>query len=292
MLESIDRNTRVIVQGITGREAMVFTKDMVEYGTNVVGGVTPGKGGVEVHGIPVYDSVSEIDADVSVISVPPAFAKDAVMEASDAGIDLAVLITERIPRKDVCEMLEFCEKQDTRVIGPNSLGLIKPQEVKLGMIGGDLRATQRSYIPGNVAIISRSGGMTTEIANLLTQNGMGQSVCISIGGDPMVGTTFLEALRELEHDKKTRAFVLFCEPGGYQEEQVAEYIIEEGFSKPVVAFIAGKFVDSLPGRRFGHAGVIVHGRKGSVEEKRRLLEKAGVHVCEMLSEIPVILEEF
>lgn len=290
MLGSIDRSTKVIVQGITGREAMVFTKDMVEYGTNVVGGVTPGKGGSEIHEIPVYDSVSEINADVSVVSVPPAFAKDAVMEASDAGIGLIILITERIPRKDVCEMLEFCERNNTMVIGPNSLGLIKPGKVKLGMIGGDVRATDRSYTPGRVAIISRSGGMTTEIANLLTKNGIGQSVCISIGGDPMVGTTFLEAMKELEKDKDTEAFVLFCEPGGYQEEQVAEYLMERGFSKPVVAFIAGKFVDSLPGRRFGHAGVIVHGKRGSVEEKKRMLERAGVHVCEMLSEIPEVVE--
>jgi succinyl-CoA synthetase alpha subunit len=294
MLRELNSRTKVIVQGITGREAMVFTKDMLDYGTNVVGGVTPGKGGMKVHGLPVYDGVNEIDAEVSVISVPPAFAKDAVMEAIEAGIKLVVLVTERIPRKDVAEILEFNREmgEETKIVGPNSLGVIKPERVKVGMIGGSIEATRKAYTKGNVAILSRSGGMTTELASLLTQQDIGQSICVSIGGDPMVGTTFQDAIIELEKDKDTKGFLLFCEPGGLQEELLAEYIIERGISKPVCAFIAGKFVDSLPGRRFGHAGVIVHGKKGSVEEKKRLFEQAGVIVCETLSKIPEVVEEF
>jgi succinyl-CoA synthetase alpha subunit len=219
-----DQNVRVIVQGITGREASTFTKDMMDYGTHVVAGVTPGKLGQTVHGVAVYDTVrqalKEHPAEASVISVPPALVKDAVIEALDNGIKLVVVISERVPRKDTIEFLEIANENNARVIGPNTLGLISPEKIKLGMAGGPVGDVKKAYMPGCVGIASRSGGMTTEVANLLTANGIGQSTCIGIGGDPVVGSNFLDLIPLFENDPETKVVVLFSEPGGVIEEKL------------------------------------------------------------------------
>jgi len=265
-----DKNLKVIIQGITGREAASFTKDMLDYGTQVVAGCTPGKQGQKVHGVPVYDTVcqavAEHPASASVISVPPALAKGAAFEALDNGLELIIIVTERVPRRDVVEILEMARQNDARVIGPNTLGLICPHEIKLGMAGGPVEDVKKSYMPGPVGIASRSGGMTTEIANLLTTNGIGQSTCVAIGGDPIVGSNFLELIPMFDADPHTKAVVLFCEPGG---------VIEE----------------SLAGVRFGHAATIVEGDKGSARIKRETFLKAGIHVADKFSDIVIILKK-
>jgi succinyl-CoA synthetase alpha subunit len=291
-----DQNVRVIVQGITGREAASFAKDMMDYGTRVVAGVTPGKQGQEVHGVPVYDTVRgavrEQPAEASVISVPPAMVKGAALEALDNGIKLLVIITERIPRRDVIEFLEAASEKGARVIGPNTLGLISPHTVKLGMAGGPVEDVKKAYMPGPVGIASRSGGMTTEIANLLSTHGIGQSTCVGVGGDPVVGSNFLDLIPLFDEDPDTKAVVLFCEPGGVIEENLAELVGEKKISIPIVAFIAGRFVDSMPGVRFGHAATIVEGEKGSAKGKIESLEKAGIQVVESFSDIVPILRDF
>ena len=221
-----DEHTRVIVQGITGREATSFTKDMIDYGTKVVAGITPGKGGQRVHGIPVYDTIRqalrEHPAEAAVISVPPALVKGAVLEALENGITLAVVVSERVPRKDTIEFLEVAKARNARVIGPNTLGLISPGKVRLGMAGGPAADVRKAYMPGPVGIASRSGGMTTEIANLLTTRGIGQSTCIGIGGDPVVGSNFLDLIPLFDRDPETKVVVLFSEPGGVIEEKLSE----------------------------------------------------------------------
>lgn len=284
-----DENTQIIVQGITGREAASFTRDSLDYGTKIVAGVTPGKGGIQIHGVPVYDTVRqalfEHPADASVISVPPAFAKDAAFEALMNGIRLLVIVTERIPRRDVAEILSLTREKRARVIGPNSLGLISPERTKLGMIGGPAKDVKKAYMPGPVGIVSRSGGMTTEIANLLTQHGIGQSTAISIGGDPLIGTTYEDLVPLFERDPETRAIVVFAEPGGSAEEALADYVMAHSISLPIVAFVAGRFVDEISGLRFGHAAVIVEGKKGSTAEKVRLFKEAGIAIAEEFYEI-------
>jgi succinyl-CoA synthetase alpha subunit len=284
-----DRNTRVIVQGITGREAASFTSDMIDYGSKVVAGVTPGKGGWEVHGVPVYDSVrqaiSQHPANTSIISVPPAGVKGAAFEALDAGIKLIVIVTERVPRRDVIEIIEYAREVETRIIGPNSLGLICPHTVKVGMAGGPRRDVKKAYAPGPVGIISRSGGMTTEIANLLTTHGIGQSTCVSIGGDPVVGSGFCDLIPLFEKDPETHGVVIFCEPGGTGEERLADYVFDHRPSLPIVAFVAGQFADAMPGVRFGHAGAIVEGDRGSTKSKIEKFRRSGIHVAEKFSDI-------
>lgn len=291
-----DQRTRVLVQGITGREAASFTKDMLDYGTKVAAGVTPGKQGQHIHGIPVYDTVCralrEHPADASVISVPPALVKEAALEALDNGIKLLVVITERVPRKDVIEFLEVAREKKARVIGPNTLGLISPEIVKLGMAGGPVGDVKKAYMPGYVGIASRSGGMTTEIANLLTTNGIGQSTCISIGGDPVVGSNFLELIPLFDEDPETKAVVLFCEPGGIIEERLSGLVTAQKISVPIVAFIAGRFVDTMPGVRFGHAATIVEGERGTAKGKIEAFKKAGIQVAETFSDIVPILKEY
>jgi len=288
-----DQDTKVIIQGITGREAASFTKDMLDYGTRVVAGVTPGKQGQEVHGVPVYDTVrgalKEHLVDASVISVPPGMVKGAVLEAVENHIKLLVVVSERVPRKDVIEFLEAAREQDTRVIGPNTLGIISPERVKLGMAGGPVEDVKKAYTPGNVGIASRSGGMTTEIANLLTTHGIGQSTCIGIGGDPVVGSNFLDLIPLFDQDPETKAVVLFCEPGGIIEESLAERVISQKIALPIIAFIAGRFVDDMPGVRFGHAATIVEGNKGTAKGKIESFKKAGIHVAESFSDIVKIL---
>ena len=290
-----DKNLKVIIQGITGREAASFTKDMMDYGTQVVAGCTPGKQGQNVHGIPVYDTVrqavAEHPAGASVISVPPALVKGAAFEALDNGLELIIIVTERVPRRDVVEILEVARQNGARVIGPNTLGLICPHEVKLGMAGGPVADVKKSYMPGSVGIASRSGGMTTEIANLLTTNGIGQSTCVAIGGDPIVGANFLELIPMFDADPHTKAVVLFCEPGGVIEESLAAMVVERNIKLPIVAFLAGRFVDDMPGVRFGHAATIVEGDKGSARGKREAFLKAGIHVADKFSDIVVILKK-
>jgi succinyl-CoA synthetase alpha subunit len=290
-----DQDTKVIIQGITGREAASFTKDMLDYGTQVVAGVTPGKQGQAVHGVPVYDTVrgalKEHPVDASVISVPPGMVKGAVLEAVENHIKLLVVVSERVPRKDVIEFLEAAREQDARVIGPNTLGIISPERVKLGMAGGPVEDVKKAYTPGNVGIASRSGGMTTEIANLLTTNGIGQSTCIGIGGDPVVGSNFLDLIPLFDQDLETKAVVLFCEPGGIIEESLAELVISQKIALPIIAFIAGRFVDDMPGVRFGHAATIVEGDKGTAKGKIESFKKAGIHVAESFSDIVTILRE-
>lgn len=291
-----DQNTRVVIQGITGREATTFTKDMVDYGTRVVAGVTPGKKGQQVHGIPVFDTVrqalKEHPAEASVISVPPALVKGAVLEALDNGIGLIVVVSERVPRKDTLAFLEAARENNARVIGPNTLGLISPQILKLGMAGGPVEDVRKAYMPGPVGVASRSGGMTTEIANLLTTNGIGQSTCIGVGGDPVVGSNFLDLIPLFAKDPETKVVVLFCEPGGIIEEKLAEQVLAENIALPIVAFIAGRFVDDMPGVRFGHAATIVEGGRGTTRGKIAMFQKAGIRVAESFSDIVKITKEY
>ena len=284
-----DQNTRVIVQGITGREAASFSKDMLDYGTKVVAGVTPGKQGQQVHGLTVYDTVRgalrDHPAEASVISVPPVMVKGAALEALENGIQFLVIVTERVPRKDVIEVLEVARERNVRVIGPNTLGLISPEVVKLGMAGGPAEDVKKAYMPGHVGIASRSGGMTTEIANLLTTHSIGQSTCIGVGGDPVVGSNFLDLIPLFDQDPETKAVVIFCEPGGVIEESLADLVISQKITMPIVAFIAGRFVDSMPGIRFGHAATIVEGERGTARGKVESFQKSGIRVAESFSDI-------
>jgi len=287
-------NTRIVVQGITGREAVTFTKDMIDYGTRVVAGVTPGKGGQAVHGVPVFDTVHqavrEYSAEASVISVPPAMVKGAALEALSNGIKLLVIVAERVPQRDTVEVLEVARADGAVVIGPNSLGMINPHTVKIGMAGGPVENLKKAYMPGPVGIASRSGGMTTEVANLLTTHGIGQSTCISIGGDPVVGSNFLDLVPLFDKDPDTKAIVLFCEPGGVIEERLSDMVLSEEIRTPIVAFVAGRFVDTMPGVRFGHAATIVEGTRGTAAGKIERFQKAGIHVAEALNDIVSILE--
>jgi succinyl-CoA synthetase alpha subunit len=291
-----DEHTRVIVQGITGREATSFTKDMIDYGTQVVAGITPGKGGQRVHGIPVYDTVRQAlrdhPAEATVISVPPALVKEAVIEAIECGITLAVVVSERVPRKDTIEFLEVARSCNARVIGPNTLGLISPGKVRLGMAGGPAADVRKAYTPGPVGIASRSGGMTTEIANLLTTRGIGQSTCIGIGGDPVVGSNFLDLIPLFALDPDTKVVVLFSEPGGVVEEKLSELVMAAPIKVPIIGFIAGRFVDDMPGVRFGHAATIVEGTRGSTKSKIEMFRKAGIHVAESFSDIADIARRY
>src|SRR5918998_2921206 len=267
-----------IVQGITGREAVNLTRECLDYGSKIAGGVTPGRKGREVHGVPVFDTVGQVVEhnggrvpDGSVVTVPPAFTKDAVLEAIDAGIGLIVIVTERIPRADVAQMVEAADARGARIIGPNCLGLVAPGVAKMGGIGGPARNTQQAYQPGPVGVMSRSGGMTTEISSTLTAAGLGVSTAISIGGDAIIGSTYAELMPLFEADPQTRAIVIYTEPGGRMEAQLAAY----GPKLPVVAFMAGRFMDEMPGMSFGHAGTIVEGKEDTAAEKIARLEAAG-----------------
>ncbi len=282
-------NTKIIIQGITGREATTFTKDLLDYGSDVVAGITPGKGGWEVYGVPVFDTVKQAvekaPADASIISVPPAMVKGAAFEAIDNGIKLVVIVTERVPRIDVVHIVAFARQNGATVIGPNSLGLISPHKTKVGMVGGRADDVKKAYCEGNVGIISRSGGMTTEIANLLTLNGIGQSTCISIGGDAIVGSNYLDLVPLFAGDEQTKAVVIFCEPGGNVEESLAEMVVREKIDLPIVAFVAGRFADEMPGVRFGHAAAIVEGNKGTTKGKIEKFKAAGIMVAEEFKDI-------
>jgi succinyl-CoA synthetase alpha subunit len=243
----------------------------------------------------VYDTVAAaVQAtmcDATIISVPPAFVLDAAREALDNGIRLLVIITERVPRRDVVILLELALRAGARVIGPNSLGVISPGKSRVGMCGGSAAATRRAYTPGSVGIMSRSGGMMTEMANLLTQAGIGQSTCVSIGGDSVLGANFLDLLPLYEADPETRALLLFCEPGGSMEERLADHLSAHSGRLPIIAFVAGRFTDRMQGVRFGHAGVIVEGTNGSPLGKIEALRAAGVRVADRLSQMTQLVRE-
>jgi succinyl-CoA synthetase alpha subunit len=290
----VQAETRILVQGITGREAATFTLESMRYGARIVAGVTPGKGGQSVHGIPVYDTVAgataEHPCDVAIISVPAPYVLDAAWESMAHGLPLLVIVTERIPRGDGVAIVERARQSGARVIGPNSLGIISPERTRVGMAGGDAVAVRQAYRRGPVGVISRSGGMMTEIANLLTQNDIGQSTCVSIGGDPIVGTTFVDLLPLYEADTETQALVLFCEPGGIMEERLAVHLKAHPSRLQIVAFVAGRFADRMQGVRFGHAGAIVDGLHGSPAQKIAALRDAGVTVADKLSHIPALVQ--
>ncbi len=283
-----------IVQGITGREAVNLTKECLDYGSKVVGGVTPGRKGRDVHGVPVYDTVQQVVDAVgevpngSVVTVPPAFTKDAVFESIEAGIELIVIVTERIPRRDVAEMVELAGMRGARIIGPNCLGVIVPGVCKMGGIGGPAKDAAKAYAPGPVGVMSRSGGMTTEISSSLTAAGLGVSTAVSIGGDAIIGSTYAELMPLFEADEQTQGIVIYTEPGGRMEAQLAEWMKANESRLPIVAFMAGRFMDDeeMKGMSFGHAGTIVEGAEDTATEKIARLEAAGIPVIERIDEIP------
>ena len=284
----VDDDTRVVVQGITGGEGKFHAGQMIEYGTNVVAGAVPGKGGQEVHGVPVYDTVDEAveaeDADASVIFVPPAFAADAIFESLDTDLDLAVAITEGIPTQDMAKVNKRLDETDTRLIGPNCPGIITPGEAKLGILPGNI------FSEGNVGLVSRSGTLTYQVVDNLTERGLGQSTAIGIGGDPIIGTSFVDALEAFEADTDTDAVVMCGEIGGEDEEQAAKFIGEH-MDTPVAGFIAGR--TAPPGKRLGHAGAIVSGSgTGTAQSKIDALNDAGVPVGDTPEEVADHVEDF
>ncbi len=290
----VDEDTKVLVQGITGREASEKVPEMLDYGTDVVAGVTPGKGGQEVSGVPVYDTVSEAleghpDINASLIYVPPFAARDAAFEALENGIPLVNIVTERIPTKDAWQIYRKAEHKDARIVGPTSLGFLTPEECKLGPIGGD--RAEEFYDRGNIGIISKSGGMTTETAWVIKQAGYGVSTAVAIGGDVIAGTTYSDALELFEEDDETDAVVMYGELGGTYEERTAEIVSRGEFTKPLVAFIAGKFTEDLPSRNYGHAGAIIRGERGTPSGKEKALKEAGAHVVDVHHKIGEELDE-
>ena len=293
----LTKNTRFIIQGITGREAINLTRENLEYGAKIVGGVTPGRAGRDVYGVPVYDCVRDAvvankgKVEGSIVSVPPKFTLDAIVEALENGIKLIVVVTENVPRKQVAIAVELAEMRGARIIGPNCLGIISPDECKMGGVGGPAANTRQAYKKGNIGIMSRSGGMTTEIASTLTAAGLGQSTCVSIGGDAIVGTTYAELMPFFEADKETHAIAIYSEPGGRMEAELAEWVQEHESRLPIVAFMAGRFMDEMKGMRFGHAGTIVEGKEDTTAEKIKRMEEAGISVAERIEEIPNLIRQ-
>ena len=281
----IGKGTRVVVQGITGRDGSFHTRGMLDYGTKVVAGVTPGKGGEKVHSVPVFDSVEEAvsatDANCSVIYVPATLAQDAIYEAVDAGLPLVVCISEGIPVRDMVEVSAYLRGRHARLVGPNCPGLISPGQSKVGIMPGSI------VKPGKVGVVSRSGTLTYEVVWQLTRAGLGQSTCIGIGGDPIVGTRFADMLALYEQDPGTSAIVLIGEIGGSDEEDAA-LLIRRSISKPVVAFVAGQ--TAPPGKRMGHAGAIISGGKGTAQEKLAVMESCGIKVTKNPAEMGKLLQ--
>jgi succinyl-CoA synthetase alpha subunit len=295
----VSEETTFIVQGITGREAVNLTRECLDYGTGarVVAGVTPGRKGRDVHGVPVFDTVAQAvthhggPIDGSVVTVPPGFTKDAVFEAIENGTKLIVIVTERIPRRDVAQMVELARMRGARIIGPNCLGVIVPGVIKMGGIGGPARDAAKAYTPGPVGVMSRSGGMTTEISSTLTAAGLGQSTAVSIGGDAIIGSTYAELMPLFEADAQTQGIVIYTEPGGRMEAELARWVTDNDSRLPIVAFMAGRFMDEMPGMSFGHAGTIVEGQEDTAAEKIGRLAEAGIAVAEEISEIPDLLKQ-
>lgn len=291
----VHEDFQFIVQGITGREALNFTRECLEYGSKIVGGVTPGRGGREVYGVPVFDTVRELvkreRVDGSVITVPLAFAADASFEAIEAGIKLLVIITEGIPRRQAAQVVDYAEQHGARVIGPNCLGVIVPDVCRFGSLGGPAVDCRKAFKPGCVGVMSRSGGMTTEICNALSQAGLGESTAISIGGDPIVGSSYAELMPLFENDPATRAIVIYSEPGGPMEADLARWAQENESRLPIVAFVAGRFMDDYPGMSFGHAGTVVNRAVDSPADKIRRMRDAGISVAEEIGDIPDLVRE-
>ena len=281
----LDSKSKIIVQGITGKNGQFHTEQMLDYGTKVIGGVTPGKGGQETLGLPIWDTVSDtVDngANVSCIFVPPQFAADAIMESADAGMELIVAITEGMPALEMGTVPRYLEPINTRLIGPNCPGLITPGVSKVGIMPGHI------HRKGDVGIISRSGTLTYEAVNQVTEKGLGQSTCVGIGGDPVNGTNFIDCLEAFENDSQTKSMIMIGEIGGTAEELASEYV-KEYVSKPIVGFIAGR--TAPPGKRMGHAGAIISGGKGTAREKMKAMERAGIHVTNNPSKLGDTLEE-
>jgi succinyl-CoA synthetase alpha subunit len=290
----IDETMKVVVQGITGREGMARAKLMREYGTRVVAGVTPGRKGEIVHGIPVYDTVEEANEkegpmDISVIFIPAASVKEAALEALDAGIKLLVIVPDRVPLYDVLEIAKRAKDKGTRFVGPNTLGLISPGKAVAGMIGGRAESARDWFKTGPIGVTSRSGGITSAISYYLGRAGIGQSTIIHVGGDAIVGTSHPDVIRMFERDDETKAVVMFGEIGSTQEERVADLIEKREFTKPLIAFIGGAAAKS--GTRFSHAGAIIEGGRGTHEGKVKRLKEVGAHVVEDFNEIPQVTIE-
>jgi len=283
----VDKNTRVVVQGITGKEGQFHTRHCVDYGTRVVAGVTPGKAGQKMDDVPVFNTVrtavAETGANCSLIFVPPPFAADAIMEAADAGVDVIVAITEGIPTLDMMRVMNYLKSKPSRLIGPNCPGIITPGEAKIGIMPGPI------HKPGGpIGVVSRSGTLTYEVVNQLSLQGIGQSTCIGIGGDPFIGSNFIDCLSAFEQDPDTTGVVMVGEIGGTAEEDAARFVSEK-MSKPVVGFISG--VTAPPGRRMGHAGAIISGGSGTAEAKIKAMKAAGIHVSENLGALGEICAE-
>jgi len=291
----INKDTRFIIQGITGREAINLTRECLAYGSRIVGGVTPGRAGREIYGVPVYDAVMDITSkmkvDGAVVSVPAPFAKDAVFEALANDIKLIIVVTENIPRRDVAQMVEMAGTRGARIIGPNCLGILSPEEAKMGGLGGPAADARKAFSKGPVGVMSRSGGMTTEICNTLTAAGLGQSTAVSIGGDAIIGSTYAELMPLYEADEETQAIVIYSEPGGRMEAELSEWVAENNSRLPIVAFMAGRFMDEMPGMRFGHAGTIVEGKADTTVEKIARMTAAGIAVAERIEDIPKLVEK-
>jgi len=283
----VDKNSRVVVQGITGKEGQFHTRQCVDYGTQVVAGVTPGKAGQNVDGVPVFNTVkaavAATGANCSLIFVPPAFAADAILEAADAGIGVIVAITEGIPALDMMKVMNYLEGKPTRLIGPNCPGIITPGETKIGIMPGPIHKPF-----GPVGVISRSGTLTYEVVNQLSLQGIGQSTCIGIGGDPFIGSDFIDCLDAFEKDLDTKGIVMVGEIGGTAEEDAATFVSEK-MNKPVVGFISG--LTAPPGRRMGHAGAIISGGSGTAAAKIEAMEAAGIHVCKNLGTLGELCAE-
>ena len=277
----VGKNTRLVIQGITGTEGSFHGKQIKDYGTNLVGGVTPGKGGQSVLDVPVFNTVRDAkkntDANTSVIFVPPKFASGAIIEAAEAGLDLVICITEGIPTKDMVKVNKVLKRYLTRLIGPNCPGIISPGTAKIGIMPGFI------HEPGHIGVISRSGTLTYEAVHQLVTEGLGQSTSVGIGGDPIIGTTFIDMLRLFAEDDDTHGVVLIGEIGGSAEEETAQWVVENNFTKPITAFIAGQ--TAPPGRRMGHAGAIISGGQGTAADKISALKKAGIHIAESPAEI-------
>ena len=282
----VGKETRIIVQGVTGSQGSFHTQLMLEYGSKIVAGSTPGKGGSSTHGVPVFDTVEEAKGeqkvDTSIIFVPASFAKDAALEAIAAKLDPVVIITEGIPVKDEIQIMEVAKRERTTIIGPNTPGIITPNECKLGIMPGHI------FKPGNIGLVSRSGTLTYEIAASLTKSGLGQSTCLGIGGDPVVGLSFVNVLEMFRNDSATTAIAMIGEIGGNAEEQAAEYIMKTKYPKPIAAYIAGRAAP--PGKRMGHAGAIIMGKSGTAETKIEALRKAGVRIARRPGELAKLLK--